>query len=139
MASWVTARPRTVRCRPPFWEGSLSAQLLPPTAAPAHSIPAGRDTAGDYNFGASITTPQPTNDGRTYVSADMGGDHVCALLASGAAFCGGRNANGQLGDGTTTDQPISVAVLGGNTYTAIAGGTAHTCGLTATGPPVLGR
>ena len=106
--------------------------------APANRSTCALDSSGagycwGFNFGASITTPQPTNDGRTYVSADMGGDHVCALLASGAAFCGGRSANGQLGDGTTTDQPVSVAVLGGNTYTAIAGGTAHTCGLTATG------
>jgi alpha-tubulin suppressor-like RCC1 family protein len=106
--------------------------------APANRSTCALDSNGagycwGFNFGASITTPQPTNDGRTYVSADMGGDHVCALLASGAAFCGGRNANGQLGDGTTTDQPVSVAVAGGHTYTAVAGGTAHTCGLTSTG------
>jgi alpha-tubulin suppressor-like RCC1 family protein len=37
----------------------------------------------------------------------LGGSHVCALMeADGSVRCWGRNDVGQVGDGTTTDQPL---------------------------------
>jgi alpha-tubulin suppressor-like RCC1 family protein len=42
------------------------------------------------------------------------------------------NDLGQLGDGTTIDRSVPVAVAGGLTFTAIGAGVSHTCGV-ATG------
>ena len=45
------------------------------------------------------------------VVALVGGNtHVCAVRVSGEPVCWGNNANGQLGDGTTSDRPVAVSV-----------------------------
>ncbi|MEZ4713867.1 MAG: hypothetical protein R3A44_42175 [Caldilineaceae bacterium] len=56
---------------------------------------------------------------------------VCALTSAGDVFCWGKNAEGQLGDGTTTDRttPVMVSNLP-NPVMALAVGTAHACALT---------
>jgi alpha-tubulin suppressor-like RCC1 family protein len=62
------------------------------------------------------------------------GSHVCGVTTTGAAFCGGNNTNGQLGDGTTTSryQPPA-AVQGGLTFASISAGMGHSCGVTTGG------
>lgn len=44
------------------------------------------------------------------VDISVGNYHSCALLDSGAVRCWGRNEFGQVGDGTTTDRNLPVAV-----------------------------
>jgi alpha-tubulin suppressor-like RCC1 family protein len=63
------------------------------------------------------------------VAAITGGDalHVCALLSNKTVQCWGYNANGQLGDGTTTGRSTPVAVSGLGGVTAIAAGEFHSC------------
>ncbi len=85
-----------------------------------------------FNFGAQLTAPTQVGGGFSYTALDMGGDHICGLT-SGGWRCGGRNASGQLGDGTTTDAPAPVLPSGGFTYSAVAGGASHTCGITSSG------
>ena len=41
----------------------------------------------------------------------VGAAHACAMLASGAVWCWGSNATGQLGTGDTTDRTAPVAVM----------------------------
>jgi len=58
--------------------------------------------------------------------------HTCALTTEGAAYCWGWNGGGQLGDGSTTDQPVPVAVSGRLTFSSITTRGA-TCALAAAG------
>src|SRR6185369_2945405 len=55
--------------------------------------------------------------------------HTCAIDDGGAVWCWGRNRDGQLGDGTTTDraQPMPVTGLAG--ARALAAGGGHTCAI----------
>jgi hypothetical protein len=39
-----------------------------------------------------------------------GNSHVCAVRVNGQPVCWGNNANGRLGDGTTTDRPHAMGV-----------------------------
>jgi alpha-tubulin suppressor-like RCC1 family protein len=67
--------------------------------------------------------------GSCYVATAIGsGDYTnCAVLAGGTVRCWGSNDFGQIGDGTTTDRPLPVAIAGLVGATAVAGGDGHTC------------
>lgn len=61
--------------------------------------------------------------------------HVCAV-ADGKAYCWGENSDGALGNNSTTDSSVPVAVntsgtLSGKTITRIVAGQYHTCALTS--------
>ena len=62
-----------------------------------------------------------------------GGSHTCGLTSSGAAYCWGSNASGQLGNGSITNSSTPVAVSGGLSFTAIATADRHSCGRTTSG------
>jgi len=59
--------------------------------------------------------------------------HTCALLSGGSVKCWGANGTGQLGDGSTTNRYLPVAVDLGGSAIAIAGGGYHTCALMSGG------
>jgi alpha-tubulin suppressor-like RCC1 family protein len=77
------------------------------------------DVAGLSNGAAAVT---------------VGDAHACALTAAGGIVCWGMNFDGQLGDGTTTDNftPVRVSGLSGG-MAAVKAGKWHTCALTAAG------
>src|SRR5213078_2781873 len=71
--------------------------------------------------------------GFAFASVSSGAEHACGLTTSGAAYCWGYNGWGQLGNGSTEDGPLPVAVAGGLRFTALTAGYMHTCGLTPSG------
>ena len=97
---------------------------------------------GDGNFAA---TPEPVAvntsgvlAGKKLTQISTGAHHACALDAAGRAYCWGWNFYGELGDGTTTDSSVPVAVdhsgvLAGKTLTKLASGDSSACALDASG------
>lgn len=70
--------------------------------------------------------------GLQFRSFTAGYNQTCSLMTGGAAYCWGLNAAGALGDGTTTNRSLPVAVGGGLTFQTLVTGGAHSCGV-ATG------
>ena len=93
----------------------------------------GGDALGQLGDGDAITdtVPVAVTGGHKFVALAIGYEHTCGLIAGGAAYCWGSNLAGELGNGTTSQNPNSapVPVSGGLSFTSLAAGDAHTCGL----------
>jgi alpha-tubulin suppressor-like RCC1 family protein len=61
-----------------------------------------------------------------------GWNHACAV-ADRDTYCWGRNADGQLGDGTTTQHDYASVVQTKQRFVELATGSQHSCGLTSNG------
>ena len=72
-----------------------------------------------------------TNDSLTRVAMDLGNNmtataisvgthHVCVILNDGSVKCAGRNNNGQIGDGSSSNRSTPVAVDLGTNKTAVS-------------------
>ena len=78
--------------------------------------------------------------GVTLTQISVGNVFSCALGSTGAAYCWGYDASGQLGNGSTTSSSVAVAVtatgvLSGTTLTEVSAGASFTCALGGTGVP----
>jgi len=107
-----------------------STATVAPSASPALSA-----TSGDPAQSVRTRKVDTSTVGNVaFVSIAQGVAYTCGLTSTDIAYCWGYNASGQLGDGSNTDRltPTLVAVSGGLTFTTIAAGSAHTCGLTST-------
>lgn len=84
-----------------------------------------------------MPTPTPTQVGSvaTWSSVSAGEYHTCALQSSGAAFCFGSNAFGELGKAANANQN-SAPSSAGTGWTSISAGGDHTCG-TKIGAPLV--
>jgi alpha-tubulin suppressor-like RCC1 family protein len=76
--------------------------------------------------------------GKVLTQVTAGNDLTCALDNTGLAYCWGNNTHGQLGNNSTTNSPVPVAVtstgvLSGVTLTQISAGNAFACALGSTG------
>ena len=95
----------------------------------------GLNQSGEVGDGTITNKPSPvpvTGALSPLVGLSAGAFHSCALTqaSGGAAYCWGRNDEGQLGDGTPTNKSTPSRVVGGPaTFDAISGGGSHTCGL----------
>jgi len=103
----------------------------------------GRNNTGQLGIGVTDGTPhlvpvqvETDND---WVALSGGDLHTLAVKRSGTLWAWGENNNGELGDGTTTDQnkPIQISVLSdGSNITdivAVAAGATHSLALKANG------
>ena len=63
----------------------------------------------------------------------VGGNFVCARRGNGAVSCWGKNADGELGDGLTTDSPNPVQIANISDAVAVTAGASHACLLHASG------
>jgi alpha-tubulin suppressor-like RCC1 family protein len=70
-----------------------------------------------------------------FVRATLGVTHSCALTAAGAAWCWGRNADGELGIGASSADPqlTPLPVAGGLRFKAITAGQYYTCAVALDG------
>ena len=98
----------------------------------------GYDANGPFGNGtASSTTPAPviSTGGLVFRSLSVSKlqDVTCGLTTTGAAFCWGDNATGQIGDGTKTVRLTPTAVGGGLAFKSIAVGSAHVCAVAVSG------
>jgi len=91
----------------------------------------GRNGSGQLgNVATAADSAQPLT-ATLFVTATAvaaGGDSTCALQTDGVTKCWGRNAEGQLGNGTTTQSTAPVTATG-VTATNLAGGFRHMCAL----------
>jgi adhesin/invasin len=95
----------------------------------------GSGNSGQLGLGPEGSTnvyePNAVVGGLTFQSINTGPESntTCGIV-SGAAYCWGFGANGELGIGNNSDSSSPVAVSGGLTFTSIATGSAKVCGKT---------
>ncbi len=93
----------TARC----WGANTFGQLGDGTTTARHA-PVTVKAAPGSSSGLSGVTAMASG---VYAGQDGGGDHTCALLASGIVKCWGDNAYGAVGDGTTIERHAPVTVI----------------------------
>lgn len=102
-----------------------------------------------YCWGRNEYQPRAVEGGFSFRTLEAGSNFVCGITTWGAAYCWGSNATGALG----TEAPLEtcslgfrpppdllsgcsqrpVPVAGGLTFTTVASGNGHSCGLTPPG------
>jgi alpha-tubulin suppressor-like RCC1 family protein len=136
---------------PPASAASSHATLIAAGNAHACLIRAGQaycwgaNGNGQLGNGSTINSSVPVPvysggvlSGKTLTQIVAGFSSTCALDSSGAAYCWGLNSSGQLGNSSTTQSLVPVAVttsgaLSGKTLTQIAAGNAQMCALDSSG------
>jgi alpha-tubulin suppressor-like RCC1 family protein len=89
------------------------------------------------------TAPVAVTGQLTFTALSVGYFHACGLTSSGAAYCWGDNAGGQLGAASTETcsgfgdtvscSTVPVPVEGGVTFASVSAGSFQSCGATAGG------
>jgi alpha-tubulin suppressor-like RCC1 family protein len=97
----------------------------------------GSNDVGELGNGTTVNSNVPVAvSGLPAGAVDIvsGDGHSCVRTSAGAVLCWGDNESGQLGDGTTTNSPVPVAVTGLSSGVAsISAGNHHTCAVTTAG------
>ncbi len=105
----------------------------------------GSNANGQLGNNSAISSPAPVAvytggvlSGVTLTQISAGNGFSCALASTGTAYCWGSNANGQLGNNSTAQSNVPVAVstsgaLSGKTLTQVDAGQNAACALTSAG------
>jgi alpha-tubulin suppressor-like RCC1 family protein len=94
----------------------------------------GLNLRGNLGDGTQLDRPTPTRvaGSSRFRQIDAGQFHTCARsYPENYVYCWGEKNKGQLGDGTTTDRPRPVRVLGDRQFRQVTVGDYHTCGVTS--------
>jgi alpha-tubulin suppressor-like RCC1 family protein len=89
----------------------------------------GSNTSGRLGDGTTTDRAAPTQIGALaalWAHVSCGEQHACAVRTDGTLWCWGANADGELGDGTRTEQHAPEQIQVGLTYTAVAAGAGRT-------------
>jgi alpha-tubulin suppressor-like RCC1 family protein len=93
----------------------------------------GRGHVGQIGDGSKEQRLFPTRvaipGGFSVAAIACGHDHACAILPGRGLYCWGNNANGRLGDGTTTQRLTPQEVQGVGSVSQVSCGQDHTCAL----------
>lgn len=136
LISHPTSTPRSFNCslsddgRAYCWGANPNGQLGNGSTADS-SVPVAVDRSGVLK-GVALARIS------AYVGADNGHGHTCAVSTGGQAYCWGNNVAGQLGNGSTKNSSVPVAVnavgvLNGVALRDISAGDDHTCALSVDG------
>lgn len=102
----------------------------------------GSNANGQLGNSSTISSPAPVAvytggvlSGVTLTQISAGNGFTCALASSGAAYCWGGNANGELGNNSTAQSnvPVAVSTWSGNALIQISPGSNFTCALAGNG------
>ncbi len=105
----------------------------------------GANSNGQLGNGGTISSNVPVPvytggalSGVSLVALSAGTNFTCALSSAGAAYCWGLNSSGQLGNNSTTQSNVPVAVstsgvLSGKVLTQITTGSNSACALDSSG------
>ncbi|OYW76315.1 MAG: hypothetical protein B7Z37_09475 [Verrucomicrobia bacterium 12-59-8] len=99
----------------------------------------GNSSTTNSSVPVAVTTAGTLLAGKTVVSVAVGGHHTLALCSDGTLVTWGENNFGQLGNNTTTNSSVPVAVttagtaLAGKTIIALAAGYYHSMALCSDG------
>jgi alpha-tubulin suppressor-like RCC1 family protein len=105
-------------------------------------LASGTEKCWGYNFFGQLGDETTTNRSipvivlgidEAVAISNRGDEFSCALIVDGTVKCWGRNFEGELGNGSTTDSRSPVRVGQLTNAVAITTGTQHTCALLANG------
>ena len=85
--------------------------------------------------GADVPVKVKPFEGTKVIGITAGFAHSLALTSTGAVLACGKNDDGELGDGGTTDSdvPVKVDLPAGTKVTGVAAGAGHNLAVTSTG------
>lgn len=90
----------------------------------------GYGQVGVNSIEGKFTTPTKVSEDADWSAVAAGEDHTCALKESGALWCWGYNAYGQVGVGSRANQIAPLQIDAATQWKSVASGGRHTCATT---------
>jgi alpha-tubulin suppressor-like RCC1 family protein len=91
------------------------------------------DTLIGNGFSNVLAWFRPMASGRSWYAISLGDSHVLAIAPDRSLWAWGSNADGKLGDGTTTDRLVPVCIDSSRRWKTVAAGGSHSMAITEDG------